>query len=155
MKNHKNIKVLFLDVDGTMTDGKIHISQEGELFKSFSVKDGYAINHILAEKGIVPIVITGRESSIVQIRCREIGITELYQGISDKREKMMEIMERIGVSLMECSYMGDDLNDYECMNMVSLRGCPKDAAREIIEISDFVSNRCGGEGAVREFVEWL
>lgn len=155
MKNHEKIKVLFLDIDGTLTDGKIHISQDGELYKSFNVKDGYALNTILKEKNIIPVILTGRESEIVRRRCAELGISNLYQGISNKLGKMNEILNQEGLSLAETAYIGDDLNDYECMKIVKIKGCPKDAAKEIIAISDFISEKCGGDGAVREFIEWL
>ena len=79
-----NIKYLIIDVDGTLTDGKIYISNNGECFKVFDIKDGYGIHDILLPFGIMPIVITGRASRIVENRCRELEITELYQGVKNK-----------------------------------------------------------------------
>lgn len=155
IKKHKEIKMLFLDVDGTLTDGKIHISESGELFKSFNIKDGLGIHDILSSKGIIPVIITGRNSKMLELRCKEIGIKAIYQGIQDKKPFMRQIIYDNGCKEEECAYIGDDINDYECMQLVKYRGCPKDAVGEIINICDFVSTKCGGDGAVREFIEWL
>lgn len=154
-KKHKHIKAIFFDVDGTMTDGKIYISENGELFKAFNVKDGYAINIILKKKNIIPIVITGRNSKIVEHRCNEIGIKHIYQGIEDKVLKAYEILDGLNLSFDECAYIGDDLNDLNCMELCNLKGCPSDAADEVMKICDFISKNKGGNGAVREFIEWI
>ena len=92
------VKLLVMDVDGTLTDGKIYIGDKGEVMKSFDVKDGYAIAHILPENNIVPVIITGRSSSIVKERAKELKITELYQGVSDKLIQLKIIAEK-----MQCS----------------------------------------------------
>ena len=154
-KKHVQIKVLFMDVDGTMTDGKIYMSEVGEMMKAFDIKDGLAIHDILPQKGIRPIIITGRKSKILELRCRELGITDLYQGVRDKVKKAEEILEELHISWNECAYVGDDINDLECMNKVEIKGCPSDAVEEIRKICDFISNKAGGNGAVREFIEWL
>ena len=86
------IKLLVMDVDGTLTDGKIYMGAEGEMMKAFDVKDGYGIAHILPRLGITPVIITGRRSGIVERRCAELGITELYQGVRDKLEKLRELL---------------------------------------------------------------
>lgn len=91
-----NIKLLVMDVDGTLTDGKIYMSADGELLKAFNIKDGYAIVH-LKDKQIVPVIITGRSSEILVRRCRELGIVELYQGIEDKPAKLLSICEKYQV----------------------------------------------------------
>ena len=84
------IKMLVMDVDGTLTDGKIYMGSDGEVFKAFDVKDGYAIAH-LHEVGIIPVIITGRKSKIVENRAKELNIKEVYQGVSDKVEKLKEV----------------------------------------------------------------
>lgn len=148
-----------MDVDGTLTDGKIYISDTGEILKVFSVKDGYGINIILKEHGIVPIVITGRSSRITANRCEEIGIDMYFQNIDDKFTKMLEILKEKNINFNEVAYIGDDLNDYECMKYISenggIVGCPNDAVDEIKEISEYISKNNGGSGAVRDFIEWL
>lgn len=90
------VKVLFMDVDGTLTDGKVYLSAQGELMKAFDVKDGFAINH-LGQYGIVPVIITGRTSTILDRRCEEINIKELHQGVTEKAKKLFEVCERLGV----------------------------------------------------------
>lgn len=155
----KNIKYLVLDVDGTLTDGHIYMGQDGEIMKAFSAKDGYGICHIGMPNGITPVIITGRTSRIVENRAKELGITEIYQGVGDKFAKLTEILGKNGVELSQCAYCGDDMNDYDCMkriqNVGGLVGCPADACDEVIELADFVSKKDGGRGAVREFIEWL
>ena len=153
------IKALFLDVDGTLTDGKIYMGSEGELCKAFNIKDGYGIGVLLRQAGIEPIIITGRSSQIVENRCRELGITSLYQGVEVKLKKMQELLEAKGLKLAEAAYIGDDINDLECMKAIKdgggLVGCPSDAVTQVKAISHFISGHAGGEGAVRDFIEWI
>lgn len=93
MAEHK-IKLLFMDVDGTLTDGKIYMGENGEVMKAFDIKDGYGINEILPKLGIIPVIITGRTSKIVENRAKELHITELYQGKHDKLDTMLEVMKK-------------------------------------------------------------
>lgn len=150
-----NTKLLIMDVDGTLTDGRIYMGAEGELMKAFDVKDGYAIAHILPQLGITPVIITGRSSAIVEQRARELKITELHQGVADKRAKLEEVLEQHGVTAEEAAYIGDDLNDLDCIRLCGLSACPADAVDEVAEAVDYVCKRDGGRGAVREFVDRL
>lgn len=156
---NKKVKYLFMDVDGTLTDGKIYMGNDGEICKSFSIKDGCGIHDILIPFGIKPIIITGRNSNILENRCKEIGINMLYQGISDKVSKLNEILDELNGKYSECAYIGDDINDLLTMKLIKqnggIVGCPADSAKEVIEVSDFISNKNGGDGAVREFIEYL
>ena len=128
------IKLLFMDVDGTLTDGKIYIGPNGEEFKAFNVKDGYAIGTILPKAGIIPVIITGRESEIVKRRCEELSIANLRQNVRDKKVAMLEIAKSFEIvpndreMLVGIAYVGDDDPDYECMKMAELSGCPADAS---------------------------
>lgn len=153
----KKIKYLVMDVDGTLTDGKIYMGNEGEVMKAFSIKDGCGIRDIAALSGIVPVIITGRASKITENRCKELGIVNLYQGIGNKLKKLDEFLGEEPYSLV--AYIGDDINDLPCMIPIKeaggIVGCPADADKRVIGISDFVSNKSGGDGAVREFIEWL
>lgn len=152
---NKMIKYLIMDVDGTLTDGKIYMGSDGEICKAFNVKDGYGINDIAISEGIIPVIITGRESKILLNRCQELGVVEIHQGIENKVEKMKEIVD----DFSSVAYIGDDMNDIESMYLVKEHGgliaCPADAAKQVIAIADFVSTKNGGDGAVREFIEWL
>lgn len=164
MKERK-IKFFVMDVDGTLTDGKLHITDTGEIFKSFDVKDGYGIIDILPHYSIVPIIISARESKIVSRRCLDLKITELHQGVRQKYEELMQIIstyserDNKGYSLSNVAYIGDDILDIQCMKPIKeaggMVGCPNDAVNEIKQIADFVSSKNGGNGAVREFIEWL
>ena len=148
------IKLVLLDVDGTLTDGGIYRGNNGEELKRFNVKDGYAI--VNAQKlGIEFGIITGRKSELVEIRAKELKIKYLYQGISEKTVILEEIMKKDGLSKEEIAYMGDDLNDLLIMKQVGLSGTPKDAVDEVIQVADFVSKKNGGSGEVREFIEHI
>ena len=149
-----NIKLLVMDVDGTLTDGKIYMSADGELLKAFNIKDGYAIAH-LKDKQIVPVIITGRSSEILVRRCRELGIVELYQGIEAKTAKLLSICKKFQVEASNVAYIGDDLNDLECMKICGYSAAPADAAKEVLASVDYICKHRGGEGAVREFIEQL
>ena len=148
------IKLILLDVDGTLTDGGIYLGNSGEELKKFNVKDGYAI--VNSQKVVIDFgIITGRESELVKIRSEELKIKYLYQGISDKTLILEEIMEKTLLKKDEIAYMGDDLNDLNIMKKVGLKGTPQDAVPEVKEVADFVSSKNGGDGAVREFTEFI
>lgn len=149
----KNIKLLILDVDGTLTDGKIYMSECGEVVKVFNVKDGYAIKNILPKHNILPVIITGRMSKILEKRCFELDIKHTYQGINDKLSKMEELCKEFNIKMEQIAYVGDDLNDLECMQKVGFAACPKDAAEQIKNIAHFVASKEGGNGAVREVID--
>ena len=153
------IKILVMDVDGTLTDGKVYMGNTGELMKAFNIKDGYAIHDILPLYEIIPIIITGRTSAITENRCKELGVTKIYQGINNKIEKLQQVLNELGCSVQEVAYIGDDMNDYSCMSMIKDKGgvigCPCDATDDVKKMADFVSKYSGGNGAVREMVEWL
>lgn len=155
----KAIKLLCMDVDGTLTDGSIYLRETGEALKVFNVRDGFGIAHVLPAVGIEPLVITGRTSRIVEVRCEELDVKALYQGEDDKASKLEEVRARRKLSFDEMAYIGDDINDLESMKMIKqaggLIGCPADAVAEVRDIADFVSPEQGGHGAVRSFIDWL
>lgn len=151
----KNIKYLVMDVDGTLTDGKIYISNDGELCKAFNIKDGCGIHDIVIPARIAPVIITGRESDMVLNRCKELGIEQVYQGVRNNIEKLLSITE----DLSTVAYIGDDINDLSCMNPVKeaggIVGCPKEAVKKVVKLADYIADHDGGDGAVRDFIEWL
>lgn len=154
-KKIRNIKALVMDVDGTLTDGSIYIGDAGEIMKRFHVRDGYAIRHILPVYDIIPMIITGRESEIVRKRCAELGIVHLVQGSQEKKMDLLKLLQAEKISLEETAFIGDDLNDLECMQIVGLRACPADAVKRIKEEVHFIAEKPGGQGAVREFIDWM
>lgn len=151
----KNVRLLVMDVDGTLTDGGIYIGVAGEIMKKFSAKDGYGIHDLLPRYNIIPAIITGRESEIVKNRCDELGVLELYQNCQDKVAVLDTMCSKLGLTREQVAYIGDDMNDIDVMKCVGLRGCPADAANEIKQISNFISTKNGGDGAVREFIEFM
>lgn len=148
------IKVLVMDVDGTLTDGHIYIASSGEVMKAFNVKDGYGIVN-LSKEGVLPVIITGRKSEIVAERAKELKITELYQGIDNKLEQLKKLAKKYSISSNEIAYIGDDMNDLECMEFCALSACPADAYLIVKQKVDFVSCYNGGCGAVREFTDYI
>lgn len=149
----EKIKLLVMDVDGTLTDGKIYMGENGEVMKAFNIKDGYAIANMLPEMGIIPVIITGRKSKIVENRARELGINDLYQGIGNKLAQLKKVAEKYEVSPEEIAYIGDDLNDLECIEYCGFSACPANAMIEIRNKSHYVCKTIAGEGSVREFTE--
>ncbi|MFS1511135.1 KdsC family phosphatase [Chengkuizengella sp. SCS-71B] len=148
------IRLLVMDVDGTLTDGKIYVGSEGEIMKSFNVKDGLGINK-LHDFGIIPVIITGRQSKILTHRANELNITDVYQGIDSKLDILKQISDKYECDFSEIAYIGDDENDLDCMRLCAMKGCPADAVKEVKKIADFVSQQSGGNGAVREFIEFI
>jgi len=146
--------MLVMDVDGTLTDGKIYMSANGEAFKAFNIKDGYTI-YTLDKIGIIPVIITGRESQIVARRAEELNIKELYQGVSDKMAKLREVAGKYGVTMDEIAYIGDDYNDLPCLEACGFTGCPQDAEEDIKPKVDYVCQTKAGEGALREFLKQI
>lgn len=149
------IKYFVMDVDGTLTDGKIYMGQNGEVMKAFSIKDGAGIHDILFPAGISPVIITGRKSDIVINRCKELGIKEIYQDVSNKLDKLYDITD----DLKNVAYIGDDIGDLACMESIKeaggIVGCPADAVEKVKKIVDYISPNKGGDGAVRDFIEWI
>lgn len=150
-------KLLVMDVDGTLTDGKIYMGPDGEVFKAFDVKDGYAIKHMLPELGIKSAIITGRVSDIVKKRADELNVDFLFQGINNKNDCLNEIVELMNISLNQVIYIGDDVNDLECIKAVNLAGgysvCPQNAVKVIKENVKKVLQENGGDGCLRILVE--
>ena len=147
------IKLLVMDVDGTLTDGKIYMGENGEVMKAFNVKDGYAIAHMLPEMGIIPVIITGRKSKIVENRAKELGITELYQRVGNKLAQLKIVAEKYNATPEEIAYIGDDLNDLECIEFCGVTACPVDAVEKVKKTVNLVCNKKAGDGAVRDFIE--
>lgn len=149
------VKVFIMDVDGTMTDGKIYMGAGGELMKAFDVKDGYGIHKLLPSFGVKTVIMTGRKSEIVDDRAKELEIDLVLQGIEDKKLALQDIIQLYDCQLQEIAYIGDDENDLPAMQVCGASGCPGDAVGTVRGTADYVCERSGGDGAVREFAEWL
>ena len=151
----KKIKAFIMDVDGTMTDGKIYMGAGGEMFKAFDIKDGYGIHEILPKNQVKTVIMTGRASEIVQNRADELEIDIVMQNIKDKEKAVIKLAEEFGCGLDEFAYMGDDIIDLKPMLICGVSGCPRNAVERVMEAADYVSDKNGGDGAVRDFIEWL
>jgi len=145
------IKLLVLDVDGTMTNGKITYSNSGEELKSFCVKDGLAIA-TWKKMGKKTAIITGRESKIVENRAKELKIDYLYQNCKQKMQKVQEILDKENLSWENVAAIGDDINDYNMLKMAKMAFTPKDGSHLLDGVAKRLNFR-GGEGAVREMIE--
>ncbi len=146
--------MIVLDVDGCMTEGKIVYSDDFTELKAFDVKDGFAIVNWL-RLGKKAAIITGRESKIVEYRARELGIEYLYQKVKRKDEALKDLSVKSGIATKSMAAIGDDLNDYRLLKSAGLSFCPADAVDEIKECVDRVLLKKGGQGAVREMIEYL
>ena len=154
MTDFANIRLLVMDVDGVMTDGKITYTSDGQELKSFNIKDGLGIKRAQAS-GIETAIITGRTSPIVERRARELGIAHLVQGREDKLAALSDLVGQLNLSLDQVAYIGDDLPDLTAIESVKLGACPADAAIEVKSKANWVSTRSGGDGCVRELCDLL
>lgn len=150
--NFRNIKLLCLDVDGVLTDGSISYTSTGAEIKTFNAKDGQGIV-MLTKLGINVAIITARSSTIVDLRARDLGIQYVYQGVSDKLEKLDELKSLLALKYDEIAYMGDDIPDIKILEKVRIKACPFDAVEEVKKICNFKASKNGGRGAVRELTD--
>ncbi|MBW1784032.1 MAG: HAD hydrolase family protein [Deltaproteobacteria bacterium] len=148
------IRILFLDVDGVLTDGHIVINEKGEETKAFHVRDGLGLK-MLMSAGIEVIIMTGRTSMAVAHRAKELGIKEIYQGTADKQALCKRIIRTKGVEKVEVGCIGDDLPDLAMFREAGLCIAVADAAEEVRREADLVTKQKGGHGAVREACEWI
>ncbi len=148
------IKMIIMDVDGTLTDGTLLILPDGEELTSYNVKDGTGI--LLARvAGLKTGIITGKTSKSLEKRAEKLKIEEIYQGILDKKKVLFKILEKNNLDPGQIAYIGDDLGDLEVIKSVGLAGAVADAHPEIKKHSHFICRNAGGKGAVREFIEFI
>ena len=150
----KNIKLVLLDVDGVLTDGRLYYGNSGEELKAFDIQDGLGIK--LLQKGGVKVgIITGRRSALLQRRAEELAISPLVQGREDKWLALNEMMENLGVSLEEIAFVGDDLPDLAVIKRVGLGITPANGSLIVASQADWQTKNSGGDGAVREVAELI
>ncbi len=150
----EKIKLLLLDVDGVLTDGRIIYDSNGVEYKAFDVKDGHGIK-LVQRAGIRVGIITGRDSQVVALRAAELGIDLVYQGAKDKRIPFQDILEKLALTPEEVAYVGDDVIDIPVMRAVGFAAAVADAMEEVKPVAHMVTKRCGGRGAVREVCDHL
>jgi 3-deoxy-D-manno-octulosonate 8-phosphate phosphatase (KDO 8-P phosphatase) len=149
------IELIILDVDGTLTDGSIIYSNNGDELKNFDVKDGLAVASWTKKMGKKAAIITGRKSELVERRAKELGITHLYQGYDNKDEILEKILQEENITWDQAAAIGDDLNDYKMLKKVGLSFCVADAVDDIRSLVNIVCTKKGGSGAVREMIEYI
>jgi 3-deoxy-D-manno-octulosonate 8-phosphate phosphatase (KDO 8-P phosphatase) len=151
--NH-DIRLLILDVDGVLTDGKIWYSDDGQEHKAFHTQDGLGLKR-LREMGVEIAVISGRKSKCVEQRMRELGITHVFQGISDKLTVMNTLLSHLKITPNTVASIGDDLPDIPVMKNSLWAIAVDNAVPDVKAIADYCTKRSGGEGAVREACDWI
>ena len=154
LKSAAAIRLLVLDVDGTMTDGKLYFGPRGEALKVFHVRDGQGIKH-LDEAGIHVAVISGRTSKMVSVRCRELGVEHVVQGAKDKVAAFEKLRKRLKIDVSESACVGDDTADVPLMKAVKLAFAVAGAHRNALRAAHVVTSLPGGQGAVREVCDYL
>ena len=148
----KLIRLLVLDVDGVMTDGRIIMDDAGREIKNFDVRDGHGIK-VLMRYGIDVIIVTGRRSTVVEHRARDLGISEVHQGVTNKVEISDAILSNRSLNYEQIAFVGDDIVDIPLLRRVGFSAAVADAAEDVRKCADYVTVRKGGRGAVREVCE--
>jgi len=149
-----SIELIVLDVDGTMTDSRITYSHNGDEIKSFNVKDGLAIAS-WRKLGKQVAIITGRKSAIVERRAKELHIEHFYQGIENKRAVLELLLAKLEIGMENVAAIGDDLNDLQMLKAAQISFVPRDASAYVDKIATVILSKKGGDGAVREMIEYL
>jgi 3-deoxy-D-manno-octulosonate 8-phosphate phosphatase (KDO 8-P phosphatase) len=150
----KKIKLLILDVDGVLTDGKLFLDKDGNEYKTFHARDGHGIK-LLQKTGITVAIISGRLSRIVALRMQNLGIELVYQGHENKRSALAEIIEKTGILPEHMAHVGDDLLDLPIMLKVGFSIAVNDANFAVKQHADWCTTLCGGLGAVREVCDFI
>jgi 3-deoxy-D-manno-octulosonate 8-phosphate phosphatase (KDO 8-P phosphatase) len=150
----KKVKLIIMDVDGTLSDGRFYILPNGEMVKSFDVKDGTGIM-FAGLAGIKTAIITGKVSKIVQQRAEELHVDDYYEGVNNKTDPFFELLKKYDIQKEEVAYIGDDIGDAEVMGMVGFAAAVGDAHPLIKRISHYIAKRYGGRGAVREVIDFI
>jgi len=148
------VRLLAMDVDGTLTDGAVLIGADGELAKAFSVHDGFGLT-LLSRAGIKLVLITGRQSNIVERRAAELGIQRVHQAVKNKLATLQEVCRQLGIGLDQAAFAGDDWPDLPPMNACGLAAAPADAVEEVRRAAHWVATARGGDGAIRELAMFI
>lgn len=156
MSNYKEdltkIKAFVFDVDGVLASSKVVLHPSGDLMRTMNIKDGYAVFYAIRKEYIF-CIISGGTSESVRNRFLKLGITDIYLGSHNKVRDFRDFLSKYDLEPENVLYMGDDLPDYEVMQMVGVPACPSDAVEEIKAISSYISDKAGGEGCVRDIIE--
>ncbi len=150
----RKIKLLVMDVDGTLTDGKVYYSKDGEQLKAFCIRDGMGIE-LLHHYKIETAIITTETTQIVTARAMKLRIDHVILGSKNKLKDLQNLVEDLNLTLDEVAYIGDDINDVQVIENVGFSACPADALKYVKDKVDFICSNNGGNGAVRELIELI
>ncbi len=150
----RNIRLFATDVDGVLTDAGMYYSESGDEWKKFNTRDGMGIK-LLQRAGLTTAIVTQERTRLVARRAKRLSMPELHQGVMDKLSVIRDMATRHGVSLRQVAYIGDDVNDLEALKAVGLSAAPADGLPQVLQIVDYVCEKRGGEGAVREIAELI
>ena len=148
----KKIKCFVFDVDGVLTNGNVTVMPNGVLIRTMSIKDGYALQ-LAIKKGYKVWVISGGNSEEVKTRLQNLGVSEVFMKVTDKKQVLSELMLLNELAKEEVLFMGDDMPDFEAMQLVGIAACPSDAVIDIKEICSYKAIAKGGAGCAREVIE--
>ena len=151
----RKIQLLLTDVDGVLTDSGVYYSDAGEVLKRFSIRDGMGVERLRQIVNVETGIITGERSESIKKRADKLQIAELHLGIKEKVQALEEIMAKTSLGLEQIAYIGDDMNDLEIIKTVGLSACPGDSFPSIKKIADLICIAHGGQGAFREFAEFI
>ncbi|NTV69313.1 MAG: HAD-IIIA family hydrolase [Azonexaceae bacterium] len=149
-----NIKLVAFDIDGVMTDGGLHYTDDGHELKTFNVQDGLGVV-LLRRAGIKVAIITGRTSNVVNCRAKDLGVEHVFHGVGNKGAVSGQLLEQLGLQWSELAFMGDDLIDLPAMTRCGLAIAPANARPVVKERAHMVTEASGGKGAVREAIEFI
>ena len=152
MARAQAVRLVFLDVDGVLTDGGLYFSEHGETLKRFNRLDGQGIKYLLSTD-VQPVIITGRDSAPLRVRVQALGIVHAYYGVHDKRAVAKQVLQALGLSFDQAAAMGDDWPDLPVMQACALAAAPAQAHPEVLAAAHWVSQRRGGDGAVRDLCD--
>ncbi|HYF30536.1 MAG TPA: HAD-IIIA family hydrolase [Chitinophagaceae bacterium] len=148
----QQVKAFVFDVDGVLTDGALYVFNSGEQVRRMSIKDGFALQ-LAIKKGYRVIVVSGSFSEAVTSRLNKLGISDVFMKITNKKQKLQEVLDQYGLAWADILFMGDDIPDYTVMKAAGVACAPADAAPEIRQLAHYISPMGGGNGCVREMIE--
>jgi 3-deoxy-D-manno-octulosonate 8-phosphate phosphatase (KDO 8-P phosphatase) len=148
------VRLAIFDIDGVMTDGSLYFSDDGKEYKAFNSLDGHGLK-MLRQTGIELAIITGRNSQVVVHRAKNLGIHHVYQGVDNKLDAYLHLLDKLGLQPEQTAYMGDDVVDLPVMTRCGLAICVPAAPAEVQQYAHVITQRDGGRGAVREACEFI
>ncbi|MEY4704339.1 MAG: 3-deoxy-D-manno-octulosonate 8-phosphate phosphatase KdsC [Nitrospirota bacterium] len=150
----QRIRLFATDVDGVLTDAGMYYAESGDEWKKFNTRDGMGIK-LLQKAGIITAIVTQEQTKLVARRAEKLMVPELHQGVMDKLSLVREMASRHGLTLSQVAYIGDDINDLETLKAVGFSATPADGMPQVVAVVDYICQKKGGEGAVREIIEMI